>query len=130
MITYENAMMELNFPGSIGSQKKRRITELLKKVHDDNATLEQQLAERNAALKKITDNTARLILAREQLQDDNASLRTQLAASQRRERAAVEAIKDAVSWLPDFKRGRSAVGRRFLTEFLKHCPQAGKGEAE
>lgn len=42
MITYENAMMELNFPGSIGNQKKRRIAELLKALHEENARLKSK----------------------------------------------------------------------------------------
>lgn len=42
MITYENAMMELNFPGSIGNQKKRRIAGLLKALHDENIKLKAE----------------------------------------------------------------------------------------
>lgn len=45
MITYENAMMELNFPGSIGNQKKRRIAELLKALHEENAELKSRSAQ-------------------------------------------------------------------------------------
>lgn len=45
MITYENAMMELNFPGSIGSQKKRRLAELLKSIHEENLQLKAKAAQ-------------------------------------------------------------------------------------
>jgi len=42
--TYENAMMDLNFPGSIGNQKKRRLAELLKTLHEENLTLKADAA--------------------------------------------------------------------------------------
>ena len=45
MITYENAMIELNFPGSIGNQKKRRVAELLKALHEENDKLKSKAAQ-------------------------------------------------------------------------------------
>lgn len=71
MITYENAMMELNFPGSIGNQKKRRIAELLSKMQSENAVLRRM---RHESLEWA---------------DELSKVKAQLAVSQRRERAAV-----------------------------------------
>ncbi|WP_312637158.1 hypothetical protein [Oscillibacter sp.] len=45
MITYENALMELNIPGSIGYREKRRLAELLKTLHEENLMLEDKAAQ-------------------------------------------------------------------------------------
>lgn len=56
MITYENAMMELNFPGTLGNQKKRRLSELLRNLHDENIMLKAKLSKAEAALDRKEKN--------------------------------------------------------------------------
>lgn len=39
MLKYEDALLELNLPGSIGNQKKRRLLELIKSMRVENENL-------------------------------------------------------------------------------------------